>query len=323
MPMQDLLSILADGECHSGQDLADAQGVSRTAIWKQVTAVADLGVPVERVRGLGYRIPGGLDLLAADEIRARLLPDAGGLLSALQIHQSIDSTNLELQRQTLAESGATVCLSESQSAGRGRRGRTWQSPFACNIYMSVAWKFAGGASAFGGLSLMVGVVVCNALQKLGADGVNLKWPNDVLRDGRKLAGVLVEMSGDVTGPCTAVIGIGINVVVPESVAKNIDQPWSDLRDLPAAGVTRNTIVAEVLNALLPALEAYESEGFHAWSERWHALHAYQDQTVLIRSGDNDTVGLARGVDEQGALLLETAAGVQRVHGGEVSLRVVR
>ncbi|GAB5415394.1 MAG: bifunctional biotin--[acetyl-CoA-carboxylase] ligase/biotin operon repressor BirA [Congregibacter sp.] len=320
--MQNLLTILADGEIHSGQDLADKQGVSRTAVWKQVRAVADLGVDVERVRGLGYRVPGGLDLLDQRLIERGLQHDARALLAGLEIYTSIDSTNLELQRRNIEASGATVCLAESQTAGRGRRGRAWQSPFASSIYMSVAWKFHGGATAFGGLSLMLGVVVSQALDALGVDGVGLKWPNDVLRHGRKLAGVLVEISGDVTGPCTVIMGIGINVAVPKEAARQIDQPWSDLSELRTAGTSRNQIVAQVLNRLLPALAVYEEQGFANWSEPWHALHVYQDQPVLIRSAEQVTTGIARGVDEQGALLLETPQGVQRMHGGEVSLRPV-
>jgi BirA family biotin operon repressor/biotin-[acetyl-CoA-carboxylase] ligase len=184
----DLLAKLADGRFHSGQDLADQHEVSRTAIWKQIASLQELGLEIERVRGQGYRIPGGVDLLHAPTIYAGLEPRARALLSDLVIKAKIDSTNAELQRRDAAESGALVCLAESQSAGRGRRGRSWVSPFASSIYLSAAWQFEGGAEVLEGLSLAVGVALGEAITAHRRPGSPaLKWPNDLLprwRQGR-------------------------------------------------------------------------------------------------------------------------------------------
>jgi BirA family biotin operon repressor/biotin-[acetyl-CoA-carboxylase] ligase len=320
MPAYDLLEPLSDGEFHSGQALAIRFGVSRTAIWKQIRNLSALGVDIEKVRGLGYRIADGLDLLQASDICDALQPEVKRLLHEIKVHRTIDSTNAELQRQGLTGTGASVCLAETQTAGRGRRGRPWVSPFGSSIYMTVGWRFDGGAEVLEGLPLAVGVLLCETLGELGVGGLALKWPNDVLLDGRKLAGILVEVNGDLAGPCNALIGIGINVALPPTAAESIEQPWADLRSAVSGSLLRNRIVAVLLSRLLPALSSYGHEGFSAWQERWRALDAYAGQPVLIDTSGRRMAGTARGVDERGSLLLETASGTQRVFGGEVSLR---
>lgn len=320
MAVLDLLHVLADGGCHSDQGLAERQEVSRTAISKQVASLAGMGIEVERVRGQGYCIPGGLDLLNAGAICSALNKGAEAELAELLVFSTIDSTNAELQRRGAPVSGTTVCVAEQQTAGRGRRGKQWVSPFAGSIYLSLTRDFRGGAETFEGLSLAIGVVVCQVLEAQGVQGLALKWPNDVLLGGRKLAGVLVEVTGDVSGPCTAVVGIGINVALPVPAQEEIDQPWTDLRTSQGEAPVRNVLMASLLNTLLPLLRDYDQQGFAAWRKAWLALDAYSDQAVLIHQGSQRLAGTARGVDERGALRLETATGIQVLHGGEVSLR---
>ena len=317
MAVQQILELLSDGACHSGRALAERLGVTRAAIRRQIEALVEIGVPLQRIRGRGYRIVGGLELLRAPSIRAALTPAAAALTRDLRVVLRTNSTNAELLRAAAPAHGARICLAEYQSAGRGRRGRSWQSPFGGNIYLSVAWRFAGGGEVLEGLSLLVGVLLCDALKAVGADGIALKWPNDVLRHGHKLAGILVEMSGHASGPCSAVIGAGINVNMPARSAARIEQPWSDLHDVAPS---RNALVAQFLNRLLPALATYEQRGFAPWRERWSALDIYADRPVLVEASGRRTAGTARGVDQRGALLLETATGCLRLHGGEVSLR---
>ncbi|WP_439107086.1 bifunctional biotin--[acetyl-CoA-carboxylase] ligase/biotin operon repressor BirA [Congregibacter sp.] len=321
MSATDLLAQLADGAFHSGEDLARQYGLSRTAIWKQVASLEKLGLEVQRVRGQGYQIEGGVDLLDESLIRASLESNAARHLAQMDIHHRIDSTNAELRRQTPTAEGATVCLAESQSAGRGRRGRAWVSPFASSIYLSTAWRFHGGAEVLEGLSLAVGVMVCDALEGLGVEGLSLKWPNDIYLHGRKLAGILVEMSGDFSGPCDVVIGIGINVQLPDSVVEAIEQPWSDLRTVASGDFSRSLLVAALLNRILPTLATYEREGFAVWRERWQALDAFAGRAVVVDNNGQRLAGEAAGVDERGALVLKTSLGLQSIHGGEVSLRL--
>lgn len=318
MTVKQVLDRLADGEFHSGQGLADDIGVSRTAVWKQVEALETVGLHVERVRGKGYRLDGGLELLDETSIMAELGAHARTCLADLRVLERTDSTNAELLRSEPTAGGARVCLAEYQSAGRGRRGRQWISPYGSSIYCSVAWTFDGGAEALEGLSLAVGVALCGALASTGIDDLALKWPNDLLRQRRKLAGVLVEMHGDLAGPVTAVIGVGVNVRLPAPVSQAIDQPWADLRDID--GVSRNRITGRFLDRLLPLLANYEAGGFEPWRQAWLDLDAYAGAEVVVQSGSHRTAGRARGVDERGALRLETATGVESVYGGEVSLR---
>ncbi|MCB1842711.1 MAG: bifunctional biotin--[acetyl-CoA-carboxylase] ligase/biotin operon repressor BirA [Halioglobus sp.] len=323
MPTSTLLPLLADGEFRSGQALADALGVSRTAVWKQLTKLAEeSGIVIERVRGRGYRIPGGLDLLQRDAIEQRLSPAAAALLADLQLLDNVDSTNAHLLRA--AEQGAQrglACATERQSAGRGRHGRQWVSPYACNIYLSLLWRFDQGAAALEGLSLAVGVAVARALAASAVSGISLKWPNDILHKGAKLGGILLEMSGDAAGPCAVVVGVGLNVAMPAAAASAIDQDWTDVATVTGDGAPgRNALTAALLNELLPLLAGFAEGGFASWRQQWQALDAFADARVVMSAGSVKLAGVARGVDERGALLLETSGGIQPVYGGEMSLR---
>lgn len=322
MSLPVLLPLLADGEFRSGQQLADALGVSRTAVWKQLNKFAEqTGVEIESVRGKGYRIPGGLDLLDVAAVREGLSPVAASLLRELIIAPAIDSTNAELMRRAQAGvSGGLVCVAEQQSAGRGRRGRSWVSPFAGNLYLSLLWDFRSGAAALEGLSLAVGVAVARALTQACGVEPALKWPNDIQHDGAKLGGVLLEMSGDADGACQVVVGIGINVAMPRGAAGEIDQAWTDLRTLAPDCPPRSALLAALLNTLLPLLNDFETQGFAPWRDAWQALDAFADASVVLDTGARQMAGIARGVDERGALQLETTTGIQAVYGGEISLR---
>ena len=325
MPKSTLLPLLASGEFCSGQDLADALGVSRTAVWKQVSKlVRESGLDIESVKGRGYRIPGGVDLLEEESICSALSPEAGGLLSRLQVLESVDSTNAEVMRQIEQGAGSgLVCTAEQQTAGRGRRGRQWVSPFAGNLYLSVLWEFSQGAAALEGLSLAVGVAVARALRHAGVSPVQLKWPNDILFEGAKLGGVLLEMTGDAAGACQVVLGVGLNVSMPRSSADEIDQAWTDLDTIaPGQHPGRNALLAGLLNELLPLVSGFEQGGFAPWHEEWQSLDAYAGQVVVLETGGQQLAGTARGVNERGALQLETTSGTQSVYGGEISLRPV-
>jgi BirA family biotin operon repressor/biotin-[acetyl-CoA-carboxylase] ligase len=323
MPRTTLLPLLASGEYRSGQALADALGVSRTAIWKQLKALEDLGLQIESVKGRGYRIPGGIDLLDAASVRTALSPQAASLLTSLQLLETVDSTNAEAMRQVEAGAGAgLVCSAEQQSAGRGRRGRAWVSPFARNIYLSVVWQYHQGAAALEGLSLAVGVAVARALAANALPPVQLKWPNDVVCGGAKLGGILLEMTGDAAGTCQVIAGVGLNVAMPGAAAVAIDQAWTDIATISGgAGPGRNILLASLLNELLPLLAGFEQRGFGPWRDEWQALDAFAGAPVVLHTGARDLAGIARGVDERGALQLETAGGtLQSIYGGEISLR---
>lgn len=323
MPKSMLLPLLASGEFQSGQNLADALGVSRTAVWKQLNKLAvETGLDIESVKGRGYRIPGGLDLLDREAIMGGLSPEAAALLSSLHLLDSVDSTNAEAMRRLDQGFGSgAVYTAEQQTAGRGRRGRHWVSPFARNIYLTLVWEFGQGASSLEGLSLAVGVAVSRALARCGLPAVQLKWPNDVLHDNRKLGGILLEMAGDAAGTCQVVAGVGLNVAMPGAAAREIDQAWTDIRTMTGReGPLRNTLLSALLSELLPLMAGFEQEGFAAWRDQWLALDAFADKPVLLDASGHLTAGTARGVDQRGALQLETTTGIQSMFGGELSLR---
>jgi len=326
MARRALLALLSDGQFHSGQDLAERLGVSRTAVWKQLKTLRERsGLAIDSVRGRGYRIEGGLDLLHASTIHGGLSAQARGLLRELLLLETVDSTNAAVLRRAAAGAGAgLVCSAERQTAGRGRRGRHWVSPFASNLYVSVLWRYEEGARALEGLSLAVGVAAARALAVAGLSGIRLKWPNDILHGGAKLGGILLEMTGDAAGVCEVAVGIGLNVAMPAAAARAIDQRWTDVAQASdAVPPGRNELLAALLNELLPLLDGYGSSGLAPWSEPWRSLDALSGAAVVLDTGSHRLAGTARGVDDRGALRLETAAGVQSVFAGEVSLRVAQ
>ncbi|MEE8058630.1 MAG: bifunctional biotin--[acetyl-CoA-carboxylase] ligase/biotin operon repressor BirA [Pseudomonadales bacterium] len=323
MSLEALLAVLADGQFHSGDDLGQVLGVSRTAVWKQLKKVQELGLSLDSIKGKGYCIHGGLDLLSAEAIEANLSVEAKTLIADVELVDIIDSTNtLAMSKAVSGGHKGYVCSAERQTAGRGRRGRSWASPYGSNLYFSVVWEFTSGVAALEGLSLAVGVAVVDALQKVGVSGVQLKWPNDVLHNGRKLAGVLLEMVGDAAGPCQVAVGIGLNVNMSVESAGSIDQSWVDMKSISRQDVSRSELLALLLNELMPMLAGFERQGFAAYRDCWQQLDAYAGQEVFVKLGQDVVVGRAAGVDAAGAILIETASGQRKFNGGEVSLRVV-
>jgi BirA family biotin operon repressor/biotin-[acetyl-CoA-carboxylase] ligase len=315
-----LLRRLADGEFHSGTQLAAELGLSRARIWQVVRRCATQGVEVYRVPGRGYRLPAPLSMLNAAAID-RALGDAHHAWQ-VQLVDTAASTNTHLMQTALAaDIHRTVVVAEMQTAGRGRLGRHWQSGLGASLTFSVGWRFAQGAGALGGLSLAVGVALVRAMKALGAQDVQLKWPNDLLHAGRKLGGILIEMQGDALGPSTVVIGVGLNVAFPPALVAQIDQPATDLVHAGIATRDRNLMFATLLRELGHALDEFAQEGFAAFRAEWQRNHAFQDAVVVLtRSGGTTLRGTAHGVDSQGALLLDTPQGREHVLSGDISLR---
>ena len=315
-----LLNLMSDGRFHSGEALGAALGVSRAAVWKVLSPLESQGFPIQRVRGKGYRIPPGAVLLDEHAIRS-FLPEHCSDCWSWHVYKQIDSTNAEAQRLMAGQQRPLACVSEQQSAGRGRRGRAWVSPYAQNIYLSITEPFNTGAQGLEGLSLVVGIALAETLQSCGYEDVALKWPNDVLLDGRKLAGILIEIAGDLTSDCVVVIGVGINVLMGKEAGESIDQAWTSLLQSSSRGeLNRNRLVAVFAQKVLEAMTLFRAEGFRPFGAAWERHDAWFGQMVDVVSGAHVISGRHIGVNERGALRLETADGEVLANGGEVSLR---
>ncbi|MCW8889998.1 MAG: bifunctional biotin--[acetyl-CoA-carboxylase] ligase/biotin operon repressor BirA [Sedimenticola sp.] len=318
-----LLSLLSDGGWHSGEALAETLGISRAGVWKQLDQLkVKYGLQVHSVRGRGYRLPNSLELLDRARINELLPAHLLGAIPQIEILDSVESTNSYLmEKMTPQLVSGQICLAERQTGGRGRRGRHWVSPFGSNIYFSMYRRFAMAPAELSGVSLVAGLAVINTLKQLGVEGVGLKWPNDVLYNGRKLAGLLLEVSGEQSGPSNVVIGIGLNVHLPSEQAGDINQPWIDLKQIPGGELlTRNQLVASLVENLQTVMDRFEKEGFEPLRLGWRTHDVYDGKDILLQFGDRTIKGIHRGIDETGALLVETAEGVKAYHGGEVSLR---
>ena len=311
----------------SGDELARASGQTRAAVWKRIESLREAGLPIEAKPGRGYALAQPLDLLDALAIRDGMTPAARAHLAALEVVWSIDSTNSELLRRPSPEAGTAVLLAERQTGGRGRRGRAWTSPLAAHVYLSLSRTFGGGLARLGGLSLVAGIAVAEALRASGFGAIRLKWPNDlVVADAtgplRKLGGLLVEGGGEHAGPARAVIGLGLNVRMPAAAAATIDQPWCDLTGLSVEGApVRNAVVTALLIRLLPALEQFDAAGLAPFLPRYAALDALAAQPVTVHGAHSEHAGIALGLADDGALRVRLAeGGERRFHAGEVSVR---
>ncbi|WP_242109061.1 bifunctional biotin--[acetyl-CoA-carboxylase] ligase/biotin operon repressor BirA [Luteimonas aquatica] len=317
----------------TGDALASDSGQTRAAVWKRIEALREAGVAIEARPGRGYALAQPLSLLAAETILAGLPAQTRAQVAALEVAWSLDSTNSELLRRPAPAAGyAEILLAERQTGGRGRRGRHWASPLAANLYLSLVRGFEGGLARLGGLSLVAGVAAAEALQALGIAGVRLKWPNDlVVAEGggaapelRKLGGLLVEGGGEHAGPVRAVIGLGLNVRMPEAATAGIEQPWIDLAALAQTSPDRNRVAAALLARLLPALDLFDREGLAPFLPRHAALDALAGREVAVHGAESRDApvhrGTALGLAADGALRVRLPEGERSFHAGEVSVR---
>ena len=319
-----LLVLLADAQFHSGTELAEHLGVSRSTVCKQLNQLDALGLVLNAVTGKGYCLVMPLQLLSELPLRQALTSEAEALIQYLTIYDCIDSTNRYLMQYSQASlSGAMVCFAEYQTAGKGRRGREWVSPFGHNIYLSIRWQFQQGAAAISGLSLAVGVAVIRALHDCGIENVGLKWPNDIYWQHKKLAGLLIEVSGEMNGACHAVIGLGLNLYMPAKTGEAITQDWIDLQQIlgESAHYLRHKLSACLLNHLLPLIATFEQQGLSAYIEAWRKYDCMQGQQVSLYLGNQIFEGCIEGINDEGLLLLKQDTGqVKAFASGEVSFQ---
>ncbi len=308
-----IVSILADGEFHSGEQLGETLGMSRAAINKHIQTLKDWGLDVYTVTGKGYSLAAPIQLLNEEMITQQLNQ------KRIAVVPVIDSTNQYLLERMDSLQSGDACVAEYQQAGRGRRGRQWFSPFGANLYLSMFWRLEQGPAAAMGLSLVVGIVMAEVLRELGAHDVKVKWPNDLYLNDRKLAGILVELTGKTGDAAQIVIGAGVNLAMRSPDANVINQGWINLQE---AGMTidRNALTAMLVNKWRSSLLEFERDGLAPFIPRWSELDNFIDRPVRLLMGDREILGIARGIDQQGGLLLEQDGELKAWVGGEISLR---
>ena len=315
-----ILHLLADGQFHSGEALAQQFKVTRATIWNAIKHAEVLGITIFSVRGRGYKLPQAVEFL-----------DKNAVLSAIGEQQEwfnviildeVTSTNTYLMQQKNV-AHATCVAAHIQTKGKGRRGRTWVSQLGASLTFSLVWRFQCGAAALSGLSLAVGVALMRTLLSLGVDQAQLKWPNDVLVEGKKLAGILIELQGDLDGPSTAVIGVGINLNLPKALIEAIDQATTDLNTVSGNSINQNILLGTLLKHIAEVLSQFERLGFVGLRNEWVSYHAYHQQPVhMLLPNGTEVLGVVKNVADDGILLVETALGLQRFSAGEISLRAV-
>lgn len=321
-----LVRILADGRFHSGPRLGEALGISRAAVWKHIDRVAELGLDVHSVRGKGYRLDRPLDLLDRQAISAAI--GTGDRIQHLEILETVDSTNTHAMRHLQDNSLVpdvdryAVFLAEQQTSGKGRRGRQWISPYGQNLYLTMVRSVDTGIMKTDGISLVVGLALVRALKTLGLDGLGVKWPNDVLHEGRKLAGILLEITGDITGVCQLLVGVGVNVRCSPASMAAVDQPWTDLYTVAGRTVDRNQLAGAVVTQVIAALAQFGEQGLAGFMPEWQQYDVMKEQEVELVTASGSRFGRALGITESGALLLDTGSGIENINGGEISLRRV-
>lgn len=324
--MANLLKLLSDGSFHSGEALGSALGISRAAVWKKLKILEELGLQLDSVKGKGYRLHPGVELLDSQKILDGL-DQAVRETVVIQTCLKTTSTN-DLVRDVHVDSPAlkVICLAEYQTSGRGRRGRTWNNPFGSTISMSARWSYSAGMASLEGLSLAVGLSVLKALESCGASILKLKWPNDVLWQSstgfQKLSGILLEVHGDPTGDCEVIIGVGVNIALSQEQINSINQPAVDIQRVCGMTVSRNRVASALINELCRTLDAFSQHGFSHFKTQWEQYDAFVGQHVILDASGNRVSGVAAGVNAHGGLLLKTGEGMMVFNGGEVSLKAV-
>lgn len=315
-----ILRLLTDGKFHSGETIAQQLKVSRSTVWNALQDAEKLGIDIFSVRGRGYKLPQPVTLLDEQAILSAIGPQ--NALLKLEIHDHLESTNTYLMKKLSTGQAHANCVATNlQTNGRGRRGRTWQAGLGASLTFSLLWRFQCGAAGLSGLSLAVGIALIRALHHFGVTQAQLKWPNDVLIGREKLAGILIELQGDMEGPSVAVIGVGINLKLPTSLKQQIDQPVTDLASVTQTPINPNALLGELLKHLTDVLSTFEQRGFASVRDEWTSYHAYHQQSVkMLHPDGRETTGIVVNVAEDGNLLVNTTAGEQRFSSGEISLR---
>ncbi len=319
-----LLVLLGDGKFHSGEELGEQLGVTRGAIWKARKQLAKLGIEIYAVTGKGYCIPQGIELLDLKTIKQSLSKDSQTSIDEITTLNIIGSTNDYLLLEGARKPNKNIaCFAEYQEKGRGRHGRRWVGSFGTNIYFSLLWHFSKDPAEIMGLSLITALALINSLKQYGIlKGLQLKWPNDVLWQGKKLAGILLDMTSQPHVKCSVVIGIGVNIRLPKAFSDEIDQPWVDISQITNSAPQRNRLAGLLLDELVLKIKSFEQEGLAPFLSEWEQYDAMIGKRVLLNTPQKQIQGIMKGISDKGELILLTENNETKAFlSGELSLRL--
>ncbi len=319
---QKIIELLNDEEYHSGTAIGKSLNIGRSAVWKSIEQLRELGIEIESAGRKGYRLSQSIELLNEVSIRSSLNKSENDSYQQFEIFETTESTNTHLMQVTRYHTtGNRVCLAELQTGGKGRNGRKWLGSFASNVALSVLWRFDTLTGGLSGLSLVTGIAVCRACTSLGITNTQLKWPNDIYWQNRKLGGILIEIQGEPWGPCDVIIGIGININLNENTGADIDQPWVDCTEIMDGNPpSRNELIAAILAELASLLDKFQQDGFEAFINEWQKYDILQGHPVSVHLPDKTEEGIAIGINNDGALLVKIDDKIRPFYSGDASLR---
>jgi BirA family biotin operon repressor/biotin-[acetyl-CoA-carboxylase] ligase len=314
--LKQALAILGNKQCYDGTSMGKQLGMTRAGVWKVIKKLTSQGINISSHKGKGYELLDTIELLDEKKIKAGLSPNI-----YLELFETIDSTSDHLLRMNHRSSGLRVCLAEHQSKARGRFARKWHAPLGQNVYFSLLYPFAKDLSALAGLSLVIGLSICNTINSLYElpELALVKWPNDIVYGDAKLGGILVEVEAEAHGFCAAVIGIGLNVNMVDACGE-IDRKWTSIRKINNKDNDRNTLTVRLINDLLIYIRNFEQYGFEYFMEEWRSKDALLNKSIELKVGQNIHRGQVKGVNTQGHLLLQVVPGrVESFSSGEATL----
>ena len=303
--MYHITRILDDGGLHAGTKIAEQMGVSRTAVWKIIQRLKNFDVEIDGQHG-GYQLKSPLKLLDSNIVKKKISHEN----IKLEIFETLDSTNDYLKTHTSC-TDPHFCVAETQTGARGRMGRGWVSPFGSNLYMSLSYLFSEDISELSGLSLVIGISVVKALKSLTREiPLQLKWPNDIVVEGKKLGGILVDVIAEANGQCRVIIGLGLNVNMTQAT---VDRPWTSLELLLNRKIDRNELLANLMDSMLETIDQFRQNGLQAFMHEWNALDSLEGKFISLVCAGNEITGTARGVDTLGRLVLESTTGERKAY----------
>jgi BirA family biotin operon repressor/biotin-[acetyl-CoA-carboxylase] ligase len=317
-----IITLLADGKSRSGQEIGDLLNITRSAVWKIMHKLTELGIPIERNQGKGYRFTRPVQILNREIIYSKLSKEPQELIPQIEIFDSVESTNNSLLAQIKeGKPSGSLVFAEHQTAGRGRLGRTWHSPYAANIYFSLYWHFTKDTSELCGLSQVISLAIHKALSNNNVSNLRLKWPNDICHEDKKLASVLIDLIAESHSSTDAIIGVSVNVNMPETQSE-IDQPWTDIHTITQQFPDRNILASTLIEEIYTNIRGFQQNGFAAFAKLWAEYDALANKNITAFNAHQQINGLATGIGQMGELLIQTADGLVSFLNGSVKLQPV-